>query len=124
MNLSRPTLLFCALLASAFAADEPPTLRAMNLAREGTTAAGAKDYAKYLEKMQQAVDLRPEYPRLLVNLAAALAYNDRADDAIATLERLAALGVTSPVDKSPAFEALRERKDFKDVVTKLKANSF
>jgi sugar lactone lactonase YvrE len=124
MNLSRSAFLICVTLASAFAADEPPTLRAMNLAREGTTAAAEKNYAKYLEKMQQAVELRPEYPRMLVNLAAALAYNDRPEEAIATLERLAALGMTSPVEKSPAFESLRERKDFKDVVTKLKANSF
>ena len=92
------------------------------LAREATAAADAKDYPKYLEKMSAAVALRPDYPRLLTNLAAAQALNDQPEEAVATLEKLAALGVNSPVEKSSAFAAMRERKDFKDVVKKLAAN--
>ena len=115
-------LLSATALAAAQAAERPPTLLAMGLAREATAAADAKDYPAYLAKMEQAVALRPDYPRLLVNLAGAQALNERFEEAVATLERLAALGVHSPVEKSAAFAAMRDRKDFRDVVKKLAAN--
>ena len=37
--------------------------------------------------LEAAVALRPDFPRMLVNLAAAQLANARADDAIATLEK-------------------------------------
>ncbi len=109
--------------ASAFLrADEPAIVTARKLARDGTAAADAKDYPEYLAKMEAAAALRPDYPRLLVNLAAAQALTGKADDAIATLTRLAALGVNSPVEKSDEFAALRDRDDFKAVTAKLASN--
>ena len=108
--------------AALHAAEEPSAARAMRLAREAAAAAEAQDKPGYLAKMEQAVALRPDFPRMLVNLAAAQLANDRADDALATLEKIAALGFSSPVEKSAEFTALRERKEFKDVVKKLAAN--
>lgn len=106
----------------ASAADLPDAIKAMRLAREAATAAQDKDYPAYLTKMEAAVALRSDIPRMLVNLAAAQVASERAEEAIATLERLAALGLNSPVEKSPDFEALRGRKDFDAVVKKLAAN--
>ena len=94
----------------------------MRLAREAADAAEAKDFPSYLAKMEAAAALRPDFPRILTNLAAAQLANDRPDDAIATLRRLAALGVHSPVDKSEEFAPLRGRKEFTDVVAKLAKN--
>lgn len=110
-------------VATAAAADLPAAAQAMTLAREAATAAEAKDNATYLAKMEQAVALRGDFPRILVNLAAAQLANDKPDEALATLGRLAALGFNSPVEKSPEFAALKERKEFKDVVKKLAANN-
>jgi len=104
------------------AAEPPEAARAIALAREAAAAADAKDYPAYLAKMEAAAALRPDFPRILVNLAAAQLANDRPDDAVATLGRLAALGVHSPVEKSDEFAALRDRNDFKDVVAKLAKN--
>lgn len=104
------------------AAERPAAERAMVLAREATAAAEADDKAGYLAKMEAAAELRSDFPRILVNLAAAQLANDRADDALATLGRLAALGVHSPVEKSAEFAALRGRKEFGAVVKKLAAN--
>ena len=109
---------------SGRAAESPEMARAMTLAREATVAADARDFPTYLAKMEAAVELRSDLPRMLVNLAAAQAANERPDDAIATLERLAALGVNSPVEKSDDFAALRERKEFQAVVKKLAANLY
>ncbi len=94
----------------------------MRLAREGSAAAQASDPATYLAKMEAAVALRPDFPRMLVNLAAAQLAAGRPDDALATLERLAAMGLSSPVDKSEEFVALRPRKEFQAIVKKLAAN--
>ena len=116
-------LLFLALsLAVARAAQPPVAAQAMALAREAATAAEADDKAGYLAKMEAAVALRPDFPRMLVNLAAAQLANDRADDVIPTLEKLAALGAHSPVEKSAEFVALRGQKEFQAVVKKLAAN--
>jgi hypothetical protein len=105
-------------------AEQPVAAQAMALAREAATAAAAQDNATYLAKMEAAVALRPDFPRMLVNLAAAQLANDRADDALATLDRLVALGMHSPVEKSPEFVALRGRKEFDAVVKKLAANLY
>ena len=55
----------------SLAAEQPAAAEAMRLAREGAAAAEAKDYATYLARMEEAVALRPDFPRMLVNLAAA-----------------------------------------------------
>ena len=107
-----------------WAAEPPVAAQAMALAREAATAADAGDKAGYLAKMEGAVALRPDFPRMLVNLAAAQLANDRADDAIATLEKLAALGAHSPVEKSAEFGALRGQKEFSAIVKKLAANLY
>jgi len=103
-------------------ADLAPALEAMSLAREASAAAEAKDLPTYLAKMEQAVALRPDFPRMLVDLAAAQVANGRNDDAIATLTQLAALGVTSSVERSADFTALKEHKEFKSVAAKLAVN--
>ncbi|MEO6245893.1 MAG: hypothetical protein ABIQ12_10725 [Opitutaceae bacterium] len=97
-------------------------VEAMDLAREGAAAAEAKDYETYLAKMEAAVALRPDFPRLRVSLAAAQLAAERPDDAVATLEQLAAMGFSSPVDKSSDFAALRPRQAFQAVVNNLAAN--
>ena len=103
-------------------AAESTAAQAMKLAREAAEAAEAKDAATYLAKMEAAAALRPDFPRILVNLAAAQVAAEKPDDAIATLERLAALGFNSPVEKSDDFISLRPRKDFQAVVKKIAAN--
>ena len=105
-------------------AQPPSAAEAMRLAREGAAAAEANDAPTYLARMEAAAELRPDFPRILVNLAAAQAANERLDEAVATLERLAALGLHSPVDKQEEFAALKPRKDFQAVVKKLVANSY
>jgi sugar lactone lactonase YvrE len=121
MSIARllPVLLLS--LASA-RAEQPAAAQAIMLARDATKAAEEKDHATYLAKMEQAVALRPDFPRMLVNLAAAQVANEKPDDAIATLEKLAALGLSSPIDKNEDFAALKPRKDFQAVLKKVAGN--
>ena len=101
---------------------EPAVITAMRLAREGAESASAGDAAAYLQRMESAAALRPDFPRILVNLAAAQLAHGRAEDAVATLGRLADLGVHSPVEKSAEFVALRGRPEFVAVTRRLAAN--
>jgi len=112
------------MVTCAIAAEVPAAAEAMRLAREAAAAADAKDPATYLAKMEAAAALRPDFPRILVNLAAAQLAADRPADALATLERLAALGFHSPVEKSQDFAPLRGRSEFEAVVKKLAANLY
>lgn len=96
---------------------------AMALAAEAARAAEAKDLPAYLEKISAAVELRPDFPQLLINLAAAQVANERPDEAIATLERLAKLGMAGSPEKSEELAALRGRKDFQSVARKLATNA-
>lgn len=109
--------------APAWAAELPAISQALQLAGEGIAAGEANDTETYVAKLEEAVALRPDVPRLLANLAAAQVAAERFDDAIATLERMAAMGITSPVDESDDFAPLREREDFAEVVKTFEANS-
>ncbi len=115
-------LLVLALFSPLARAEPPAAAQAMALARDAAKAADEKDNATYLAKMEQAVALRPDFPRMLVNLAAAQVANDKPDDAIATLEKLAALGLSSPLEKNDDFAALKPRKDFQAVLKKIAGN--
>jgi sugar lactone lactonase YvrE len=103
-------------------AAEPAILAARRLAREAIAAHEAKDEKAFLAKMTAAVALRPDYPRLLVNLAEAQVANDQPAEAVATLGRLADLGAHSPVDRDAELAALRDRADFKAVMLRIDAN--
>lgn len=98
------------------------TAEALRLAREAKAAAEQNDAAGYVAKMEAAVALRPDYPRFLVDLAAAQVAAERFDDAVGTLERLAALGVHASIDQAEEFTAVRGRKEFQAVIKKLAAN--
>lgn len=122
--MARVPLLPLVVLAGAVAgwsAEVPAISQALRLAGEGVAAAGREDAATYLSKMEEAVELRPDVPRLLSHLAAAQAANEQPEQAVATLGRIAALGLTLPVEKMDEFAALKPRPDFKEVLKKFTA---
>ncbi|MDO8544673.1 MAG: hypothetical protein Q7S40_29885 [Opitutaceae bacterium] len=123
LGLKRALVAFLVFAPLGFAAELDDATKAMALAAEAATAAEAKDFPVYLEKIEAAVALRPDFPQLLTNLAAAQVANERLDDALATLERLAALGMTASFDKAEEFAALRGRKEFDAVVRKFANNA-
>lgn len=107
---------------SGSAADSASAVRAMRLIREAATATEARDHGNAIAKLEAAVELRPDFPQALLDLARAQAVGDRADDAVATLQRLARLGLHEDVEKAEEFATLRPRKDFQAVTKALAAN--
>jgi sugar lactone lactonase YvrE len=103
-------------------AEEVAINQAMIVASEGVAAADERDYPTFLRKMEEAVAIRPDVPRLLAGLAAAQALNGREGEAIATLERIAALGLHAGIENDEDLATLGEREDFKELVKTFSAN--
>jgi sugar lactone lactonase YvrE len=111
------------LFATPFALGaEATAVRAMQAARDASVALESKDFTGAIAKLELAVELRPDFPQLLLDLAGAQAGAERFDDAVQTLQRYAKLGLHAPIEKSPEFAMLRPRKDFQAVTKVIAAN--
>jgi sugar lactone lactonase YvrE len=123
MVLLRIGFAACAIgIATTKSATAADALTARKLEREALAAYAEKDRATFLSKMQAAVALRPDHPRWLFHLAAAHAVNGEAENAIATLARIADLGVSWRVPREEEFDPLWDREDFQRVLARLDAN--
>src|SRR5262245_54600585 len=86
--LTLAVAIFCFLCVALHA---EPAHRA--LLREANAAAKASDIPLFIAKLEAARALRPDYPRVLFSLARGYAASGRADDALATLREVAAMGL-------------------------------
>ncbi len=107
---------FCFLCVSLRA---EPAHRA--LLREATVAAKAGDTALVIAKLEAARAARPDYPRVLNNLARYYVQAGRTDDALAQLRELAAMGLQVNL-ADEAFAALRTSADFAALTAAFAAN--
>jgi sugar lactone lactonase YvrE len=105
------------------AADGSAAVQAMQAARAAGTALEAGDFEGAIAKLESAVELRPDFPQLLIDLARAQTGASQFEAAVATLERYARLGLHTPVEKMEEFATLKPRKDFQAVVRKVAANA-
>ncbi len=118
--------IFCAILvatasAAALAQGQQDDPRAV--AKAALDAYQARDFASYLANSQRLLSLRPDHPRVLYNLAGAFALNGSADDAIAALARVAAMGLVMPAAKDDDFASLRDDPRFRATLARFEANA-
>ena len=104
------------------AADAADAVRAMQAGRDGNAAIDSNDFANAVAKLESAVELRPDFPQLHLDLARARVGAGQLDEAVATLERYARLGLHSPIDKLEEFAPLKPRKDFQETAKQVAAN--
>jgi sugar lactone lactonase YvrE len=76
-----------------------------------------------LSEAQAALALRPRSASLTYLVAAGLAWNGRADEAVTGLETLAGWGLTFQADKEPAFSSLSEDARFHSLTERFQANA-
>lgn len=89
--------------------------------REAAAAAKAGDKAVALAKLEAAAQLRPDYPRLQLNLARAYAGLGRPEDAFAALQRLVDMGVQmNHLAADPGLAPLKDLPRFQTLVEALK----
>lgn len=89
--------------------------------REAAAATKAGDTAAALAKLEEAGRLRPDYPRLQLNLARLYAARQRPDEALAALQRLADMGLQMSISADPGLTALAELPRFQSLAAQLSA---
>lgn len=125
MSLVRRLLLFSASLLlplSPSSAQSAASSSHTSFRRTAEAAYQRQDFAAARDAYAAALALRPDSPRYLHHLAATQALTDRSDDALATLQRLTALGVAPAVERDSAFASLQGSRAFNAIRTALAAN--
>ncbi len=120
----RKTPLLCALLLvmlGVASADEPKADFG-TLARKATEAYKAKDFAGFRDAMIQADGLVPGYPRVMYNVACGYALTGKPDEAVAWLDRIAAMGLVFAPAEDEDLASIKETAAFKAVVARFEAN--
>lgn len=115
-TLGTRSLLFSCLALAAHAI--PPHVA---LLKDGLAAAKAGDTDTAITKLEAAAKLRPDYPRIQLNLARLYARAERTDDSVAALQRLAGMGVAVAATMDPTLAPLQEVPPFQTVFAQLAA---
>ena len=112
----RIILIFLAFTFSLNAQTAAEMRESVDFERQAVVSYNAKEYAKFLEQTRRAGALRPNHPRPLYNLAVAYALNNKPDEALTVLERLAAMGLIfmdtedlKSLHDLPRFKAVRSK---------------
>lgn len=111
-----------ALFSFAPASAATPSTTARKYYHDASGAFEDKNYDAALTLMEKAVALRPDHPRYLGALARLQAMTERPFDAIATLNRLARMGVFLDPKEDESFAPLLGYSDFADVIQRLQDN--
>ncbi len=122
-------LALCGLItAGAVGAQTPVGLiaahsEAARAGKLGQEAYQAGKYDVFLTEMRRAFAARPDHPRIIYNLASALALNGKPDEAILMLERLGAMGLSMPAEKDDDFKSLAGQDRFRAACVRFASNS-
>jgi len=109
------------LLLLAQTAD--PVTQSRKLQAEALEAYRTKNAALFVEKARAAAARRPKHPTLQYQFAIALAMNGMDDEALAVLERLAAMGFIVKPQQQPEFAHLAASPRFTAVLDRFAANA-
>lgn len=116
----------CALLLAsthAFAQDGGGARRdARFYEREAAKAYESKNFAAYLENMRAAARLRPDHPRLLYNLAGALALSGERTESLRLITRVASMGLYFPAERDTDFDSVKDTEEFKAALRRFAAS--
>lgn len=81
-----------------------------------------KDYASFLKNMKEAVELRPNHPRLMFNLAAAYALTGSGSEALQWLDRMTEMGLVFPAEQDSDFDSIKGSDEFQRIIKKVAHN--
>jgi sugar lactone lactonase YvrE len=83
----------------------------------------AKQYDSLLINMNKVLELRPNHPTMLYNLAVSYVLNNKNDEAFKILHKMAKMGLFYQVEKDQDFDAVLNNDEFKIILNELKENS-
>ncbi len=96
--------------------------RHRELLSEATAAGKAGNFALAIQKLEASRALRPDYPRVVLNLARSYAAANQTEAALATLRSLVDMGLTIAIDQDPGLAAVRGAPEFASLVRDFAAN--
>ncbi len=111
----KPNVFGMLLLGLALLAAADPAPQFVDLFKAATAAHEAKDYPAMELRLREALKVRPGHPAALYNLAAALALRGERKDAMATLEKLVAMGLSYDPAGDADFAGLKGSERFTDI---------
>ncbi len=82
-----------------------------------------KDYDSLLINMQKALELRPNHPRILYNLAVSYVLDNKPPEAYKILRNMIKMGLFYHIEKDSDFGSLMQDDEFKKIVNEFKKNS-
>ena len=122
MRLSFFPFALALIVAGGLFAAEPGEKTHQDYRKEAIAAYQRKDFTAAREATLAALELRPDSPRYLFNLAALSALTNDSATALDTLRQLAALGVVMPVERDPDFAKLQGTPEYLRVLQQFSAN--
>ena len=111
-----------ALIAVASTASADDLADSRRLQQEALAAYKEKKPVVFLEKIRAASALRQQHPTLLVQLAVALAANERCREAMGVLDRVAAMGFVYALDDAE-LQPVRALPEFARAAKRFEANA-
>ncbi len=96
-----------------------PYIATQELIAQAQTASDAGDFAKAIDLMSEAITLRPHHPTLHYRIARLQALDDRIEDALGSLQRVADMGIVANFDADPTLDTLRSLPAYQEIMTQI-----
>ncbi|HXI92436.1 MAG TPA: tetratricopeptide repeat protein, partial [Blastocatellia bacterium] len=126
LGLSGSALLVVVLIALAAqhgstANDDPPKT-ARYYRQQAAAAYKTKDYASAIDHLKKALELIPDHPTLFYNIAAISALQGKKNEAIASLSKVAEMGLALRPEKDPDFDSIKDSSEFNAILKRFEEN--
>jgi hypothetical protein len=109
------------LLQSGSASDDPPKT-ARYYRQQAAVAYKAKDYRTAIDNLNKALELIPDHPTLFYNIAAISALQGKKSEAIASLSKIAEMGLALRPEKDPDFDSIKDSSEFQVILRRFDAS--
>lgn len=104
------------------AANEDPPKTARYYRQQAAAAYRAKDYASAINNLTKAIELIPDHPTLFYNVAAISTLQGKKPEAIASLSKIADMGLALRPEKDPDFDSIKDSTEFKAILKRFEDN--
>jgi sugar lactone lactonase YvrE len=98
------------------AGKDDPAKTARYYRQQAAVAYKNKDYAAAINNLNKALELIPDHPSLFYNIAAISALQGKKPEAIASLSKIAEMGLALRPEKDPDFDSIKDSPEFKDIL--------
>ena len=103
-------------------ANDDPLKTARYYRQQAAAAYKAKDYVTAIDHLKKALELIPDHPTLFYNIAAISALQGKKNEAIASLSRVAEMGLALRPEKDPDFDSIKDSSEFNAILKRFEDN--